>query len=96
MISENVNYACDFISAHFPGVECAKAEGTYMLYLDCTGWCEKKGITIDELLQEGWDVWVAWQDGRPFHGPNTIRLNLALPTVRVREAFARLSEYVFI
>ena len=95
VLSENVNYACSFIRKHFPGVEFADAEGTYMLYLDCTKWCEKKGITIDELLQKGWDVYVAWQDGRGFHGPNSIRLNLALPTERVKEAFRRLQAYVF-
>ncbi len=96
VLSENINYACDFIRDHFPGVACAKAEGTYMLYLDCSGWCEKKGITIDTLLQQGWDVYVAWQDGRGFHGPNSIRLNLALPTLRVKEAFERLGKYVFV
>ena len=73
-----------------------KAMCNHGLYLDCTGWCEKKGITIDELLQQGWDCYVAWQDGRPFHGPNTIRLNLALPTARVKEAFERLARFVFV
>ena len=43
----------------------------------------------------GWDVGVAWQDGRPFHGPCHIRMNLALPLSRVQEAFRRLDEYVF-
>ena len=96
VLSENINFACDYIAEHFPGVSLAKPEGTYMLYLDCTKWCEEKGITIDQLLQQGWDVYVAWQDGRPFHGPNTIRMNLALPTARVKEAFERLGRYVFV
>ena len=38
---------------------------------------------------------VAWQDGRMFHGPCSIRMNLALPLSRVKEAFERLSKYVF-
>ena len=38
---------------------------------------------------------VAWQDGRAFHGANAIRMNLALPFSRVKEAFERLDEYVF-
>ena len=67
-----------------------------MLFLDCTDWCEKHGVTLDELLQRGWDVGVAWQDGRPFHGPCHIRMNLALPLSRVQEAFARLEKYVFV
>ena len=72
-----------------------KPEGTYMLFLDCTEWCQKSGKTMDELLRAGWDVGVYWQDGRPFHGPYHIRMNLALPLSRVREAFDRLAKYVF-
>ena len=95
VLTGNVDYATDFIREHFKGVELFKPEGTYMLYLDCTEWCEAHGKTIDELLQAGWDVGVAWQDGRPFHGPCHIRMNLALPLSRVQEAMARLEKYVF-
>ena len=66
-----------------------------MLFLDCEGWCRAHGKTMDELLKSGWDVGVAWQDGRPFHGAYSIRMNLALPLARVQEAFRRLKEYVF-
>ncbi len=95
VLSENVNYACDFIREHIPGVSLAKPEGTYMLYLDCQEWCETHGSTLDELLHAGWDVGVTWQDGRPFHRPYAIRMNLAVPHSRVREAFDRLVKYVF-
>lgn len=87
MLTENVKYACDFIDTHFDGVEVSCPQGTYMLFLDCTAWCEKYGKLIDELLKSGWDVGVAWQDGRAFHGPCHIRINLALPLSRVQEAF---------
>ena len=66
-----------------------------MLFLECSQWCREKGKTIDELLQAGWDVGVAWQDGRGFFEPFGIRMNLALPFARVREAFDRLNNYVF-
>ena len=66
-----------------------------MLFLDCKKWCEDHGKTMDELLKAGWDVGVAWQDGRAFHGPSHIRMNLALPLSRVKEAFERLRQYVF-
>ena len=95
VLTGNVDYATDFIREHFQGVELFKPEGTYMLFLDCTGWCEAHGKTIDQLLQAGWDVGVAWQDGRPFHGPCHIRMNLALPLSRVQEAMKRLEKYVF-
>ncbi|MCI5705645.1 aminotransferase class I/II-fold pyridoxal phosphate-dependent enzyme [Candidatus Pseudoscillospira sp. SGI.172] len=94
-ITGNVNFACDYIAKHFEGVEVSKPEGTYMLFLDCTKWCEKHGKTIDELQKAGVAVGVIWQDGRPFHGPCHIRMNLALPLSRVQEAFERLDKYVF-
>ena len=95
VLAGNVDYACDFIAGHFDGVTVSKPQGTYMLFLDCTGWCEKHGKTIGDVLHAGWDVGVAWQDGRNFHGPCHIRMNLALPLSRVQEAFRRLDEYVF-
>ena len=95
VLTENVNYAYDFIRNNFEGVELFKPEGTYMLFLDCTNWCEKNGKTLDELLHAGAEVGVMWQDGRPFHGKCSIRVNLALPKSRVEEAFDRLKKYVF-
>ena len=67
-----------------------------MLFLDCREWLEWKGMTIDGLLKRGWDVGVAWQDGRQHGGDMHIRLNLALPMSRLREAFYRMTKYVFI
>ena len=96
VLSENVNYAYDFIQTHFEDVSLSKPQGTYMLFLDCTKWCEKTGQTTDDLLKAGYRVGVGWQDGRPFHGKNSIRVNLALPFSRVKEAFDRLDKYVFV
>ena len=95
VLTGNVEFACKYIQDHFEGVEVSKPEGTYMLFLDCTKWCEKHGKTIDELQRAGVEVGVIWQDGRPFHGPCHIRMNLALPFSRVQEAFERLDRYVF-
>lgn len=39
------------------------------------------------MEKAGWDVGVAWQDGRMFLQPCVIRMNLALPLGRVQEAF---------
>lgn len=95
VLTGNVEFACRYIRDHFDGIEVSKPEGTYMLFLDCTKWCEKHGKTIDELQRAGVEVGVIWQDGRPFHGPCHIRMNLALPLSRVQEAFERLDRYVF-
>jgi cystathionine beta-lyase len=96
VLTDNVDYAYNFITTHFPGVSLAKPEGTYMLYLDCQGWCEAHGIGVEDLLHAGWDVGVTWQDGRPFHRDYAIRMNLAVPTSRVKEACERLEKYVFV
>lgn len=95
VLTGNVDYACNYIAEHFEGVEVSKPQGTYMLFLDCTRWCAAHGKTIDEVLRAGWDVGVIWQDGRPFHGPCHIRVNLALPLSRVQEAMRRLDTLVF-
>ena len=95
VLKTNIEYACDYIRAHFDGVRFCQPQGTYMLFIDCTGWCWKHGKTLDEVLSAAWSVGVAFQDGRPFHGPCHIRINLALPLSRVQEAFKRLDKYVF-
>lgn len=92
----DMNFACDFITRHFPGAQVAKPAGTYMLFLDCTDWCAAHDKTPEDVLHAGWDVGAAWQDGRMFHHPCAIRMNLALPRALVEEAFNRLSAYVFV
>lgn len=95
VLTENAMFAYEYIKEHFEGVELAKPEGTYMLYLDCSKWCQTHGVTIDELIKRGVACGVIWQDGRPFNCDQTIRINLALPTQLVKEAFTRLDQYVF-
>ena len=95
VLTDNVDFACDFISRHFDGVRCTTPQGTYMLFADCTEWCKKHDTSIDELERALWDVGVAVQDGRIFHGDCHVRMNLALPKSRVEEAFERMRKYVF-
>ena len=113
VLTQNVRYAVTYIREHFPGVEVAKPQGTYLLFLDCTGWCREHAAAeekrdgndsgdgrlkecFEQLLHRGWDVGVGWQDGRPFGGSCTIRMNLALPFSRLQEAMERLCRYAFI
>ncbi len=95
VLSANVDFAYDYITSHFQGVSLAKPEGTYMLLLDCSAWCKAHGVSLSGLEKRGWDVGVAWQDGSQFNAPYSIRMNLALPASRVREALERLDRYVF-
>ena len=94
-LSGNIRYAYEKIRDSFRGITLQKPEGTYMLFLHCEDWCRAHGKTLDELLKMGTDVGVAWQDGRLFEDPWGIRMNLALPFHKVKEAFDRLERYVF-
>ncbi len=95
VINENVSVACGYID-NFEGVTVRRPQGTYMLFVDCEEWCRLRGKTMDELERACWDVGVALQDGRMFHGDYYLRINLALPTSCVWEAFERLKRYVFL
>lgn len=90
VLTENVNYACDFFEREFKGVEISKPQGTYMIFPDFTKWCEKYGKTIDDVFKAGVYEGVIWQRGDMFHGKNCIRMNLALPHSKLVEAMDRL------
>ena len=95
VLTGNVDYACRYIAEHFEGVKVSRPQGTYMLFVDCTDWCQAHGKTIEDVERAAWAVGVAFQDGREFHGPCHVRINLALPLSRVQEAFRRLDKFVF-
>lgn len=96
VLQENARLAVDFINNGLDGVSVAMSEGTYMLFLDCTEYCQKSGRTIGEVLKAGWDVGIGWQDGRAFEGPCHIRINLASPKSQIEKALGRMKEYVFV
>ncbi len=95
VIGGNIDFACNYIAEHFEGVELSRPQGTYMLFLDCTKWCEAHGKTIEDVEKAAWEVGVAVQDGKMFLGPCHVRMNLASPLSRIQEAFQRLDRYVF-
>ena len=94
-LTENVKYAVSFIRENFKGVSVFEPEGTYMLFLDCKEWCEANGKTLEELEKAAWRVGVAFQDGTMFNDEWSVRINLALPFEKVKEAMERLKKYVF-
>lgn len=95
VIEGNVDYACSYIENHFEGVTVSRPQGTYMIFVDCTKWCENHNKTLDDIEKAAWEVGVALQDGRAFHGHCHLRINLAIALTRVKEAFDRLDKYVF-
>lgn len=95
VLEANCRYVCDFLNS-IDGIEVTMPEGTYMLFPDLTGYCARTGKTQAEILKAGWEVGVGWQNGIPFGGSCHIRLNVALPFSRVKEACDRLAKYVFV
>ncbi len=96
VIQNNCIYAKDFIDKHLDGCHVSMPQGTYMIFMDCREYMEEHNKTLDEILKAGWDVGVAYQDGRKFNDDFSIRMNLALPFPRVAEAFDRMKKYVFV
>ncbi len=96
VLDQNMAWACDFISEHFPGVRVMRPQGTYMLFLDCGDWCRDHGVPIGQLLGRGVKAGVIWQNGEDFFWPSSIRMNLALPHQRMKEAFRRLEQSAFV
>ena len=95
VLTENIDYAMEYIHTRLTGVHAAHPQGTYMIFLDCKEWMDQHNKTLTELVKMGHDVGVAWQDGTGHGGTTHIRLNVALPLERVKEAFRRMDEYVF-
>ncbi len=95
VLTKNVDYACDYIEKNFHGVRVFHPQGTYMLFIDCSQWCNEHHLTMDQLIKMGTNAGVAWQDGRPFYGDYHIRLNLAMPLSMIQEAMRRLDQNVF-
>ena len=96
VIAGNIDYACDFIEKELPGVKVCKSHGTYMMFIDCKEYLETHGKTLQDVVQTGWDVGVCWNSGVSYHGMTHMRINLALPFSRVKEAFDRMKKYVFV
>ena len=96
VLDGNMAWACDFIGERFPGVRVMRPQGTYMLFLDCGDWCRDHGVPIGQLLGRGVKAGVIWQNGEDFFWPSSIRMNLALPHQRMKEAFRRLEQSAFV
>ena len=76
-----------------PGVEAAPCEGTYLLWLDCTGLLAATGLEADELddfILEEAGLWL--DDGAIFGagGRGFTRMNVACPRATLDEALDRL------
>lgn len=88
-IYENVQYAKAFISENLPKAKVVDSDGTYLLWVDFSGY----GITQDELEDRILNRAKLWLDAGAIFGAETAlfeRFNLATPRSVVEEAMSRL------
>ena len=95
VIDKNIEILSEYLRT-VPDVSFMRAQGTYVLYVDCSKWCENNHVTLQELLHRGVRKGIIWQNGEPFQMKGTIRINLSLPTSQVEEVIRRLKKYVFL
>ncbi len=95
VLEKNSAYVYDFVIKNFSGVKVSKAQGTYMLFLDCENYCREKNISQNELLKRGWAKGVTWHDGNLFNAPFGLRLSLASPFSLIEEACDRMKKFIF-
>ncbi len=85
----NVRYAEDFIAENLPKAKVVKPEGTYLLWVDFSGY----GISPEELEDRILNRAKLWLDAGGIFGPETAlfeRFNLAAPRPVVVGAMERL------
>lgn len=95
VLDKNATDVVNFFRNDISDIKVAKPEGTYMLLVDCTDYCASHSLTISDVIKAGWNVGLAWADGRFFNAPCHLRLNVALPQTLLNEAMKRMQEYVF-
>ena len=61
ILTQNVDYAFNFIENNWKGVSVSKPQATYMLFIDCEEWCKVHGKTMDDVEKAGLEVGVLWQ-----------------------------------
>ena len=88
-ISGNIAYVKAFVKEHFPKAVCVETEGTYLMWIDFSGY----GFSDEELEHIMVDEAKLWLDSGKVFGPETAqfeRFNVACPRAVVEQAFNQL------
>ena len=92
-IWENVQYVREFLAKHIPGIHVIEPQGTYLMWLDCSG----LGLTAPELEELLLGKARIWPDIGTKFGEQSgqfIRMALACPRSVLEEAMQRLEKAV--
>ena len=90
-ITGNIVWVRDFVKENFPKATFVEPEGTYLVWIDFSGY----GFTDDELEHLVVDEAKLWLDSGKIFGPATAqfeRFNMACPRSTVEKAFHQLKD----
>lgn len=89
-ITDNISFTEDFFAEHMPELEIVKAEGTYLLWVDCRSISNHESDLI-EWIQNNSRVSVSFGTSFGADGEGFIRLNIGAPRAVLQEAFERMA-----
>ena len=90
-IAGNIAWVRDFVKENFPKATFVEPEGTYLVWIDFSGY----GLSDDELEHLVTDEAKLWLDSGKIFGPATAqfeRFNMACPRSTVEKAFHQLKD----
>lgn len=92
-VEENVDFVCNYLRDHIPGIRAVRPQASFLVWLDCRG----LGLDHDRLI----DLFVnkarlALNDGEAFGpgGEGHMRMNVGAPRSMLAEALERLNKAV--
>ena len=90
-IYENVKYMSKFVKENFPKAKMVEPEGTYLVWVDFSGY----GLSNEELEHLMLEEAKLWLDSGIIFGPETAqfeRFNVACPRVTLEQALTQLKD----
>lgn len=87
-LRDNYQRVFDFVRDELPGVTFRPMQATYLAWLDVSG------LGLDDPPGHFEKHGVGLSDGRPFDGPQHLRLNFGCPRSRLTEALERMAAAV--
>ena len=92
-LKENLDFARDFLEKRIPEIRLVEPEGTYLIWLDCSG----LGISYKELEKLVVEDARLWLDAGKIFGAETAlfeRINIACPRSTLKQALEQLETAV--
>ena len=92
-LSKNMDYVEQFITEYIPEIKVIRPEGTYLMWLDCSGLNLNNKDLKDFMIQ---DAGLGFNDGRMFGtgGDQFMRMNVACPKITIEQALIKLKEAI--